>query len=99
MAKNNKELKEMIADIVMDEDELNYIIVLEGDEFAGGAIGLTEDHHVVYDYDKLVQSLIENGGMEDETEAIEWIEYNTIGSLPYMATIGNEPIIIHSFLE
>lgn len=37
MAKNNKELKEMIADMVMDEDELNYIIVLEGDEFAGGA--------------------------------------------------------------
>lgn len=37
----NIELKEIISDMVFDEDELNKIIVLEGDEFADGAIGLT----------------------------------------------------------
>lgn len=34
----NIELKEKIADMVMDDDELDRIIVLEGDEFADGAV-------------------------------------------------------------
>lgn len=89
----NNELKEKISDIVLDEEELNYIIVLEGDEFADGAIGLTDDNHLVYSYEKLIESLAETYG--SETDAIEWLEYNTIRSLSYMSSYGNEPIIIH----
>lgn len=90
---NNEQLKEKISDMVMDEDELDRIIILEGDEFADGAIGLTEDHCVVYSYDKLVDSLSKEYG--STTDAIEWIEYNTIRSLPYMSSYGNVPIIMH----
>ena len=89
----NIELKEKIADMVMDDDELDRIIVLEGDEFADGAVGLTEDNQLVYSYEKLVESLAKEYGTE--TDAIEWLEYNTIRSLPYMTSYGNVPIIMH----
>lgn len=88
----NNELKDIISDVVLDEEELNTILVLEGDEFADGAIGLTHDNHLVYDYDKLVSSLVKHGYTEED--AIDWLDYNTLGSL-----IGNmegykKPIII-----
>lgn len=89
----NIELKQKIADMVMDDDELDRIIVLEGDEFADGAVGLTEDNCLVYSYEKLVDSLAKEYGTE--TDAIEWLEYNTIRSLPYMGSYGNVPIIMH----
>ena len=89
----NTELKEKIADHIMDEDELDKIIVLEGDEFADGCIGITEDNHLVYSYEKLVESLTKEYGSEND--AIEWLEYNTLRAIPYMASQGYEPIIIH----
>ena len=92
----NSELKEQIAEMCMfDETILDNIIILEGDEFADGAIGLSSDDHVVYSYEKLVDSLSKFYG--GELEAIEWLEYNTIRSLPYMDSVGNTPIIIHEF--
>lgn len=32
-----------------------------------------------------------------DTEAIEFIDYNTIRSLPYMKKYGNPPVIIREF--
>lgn len=99
----NKELKDLIYDQVQDEDELDKIVVLEGDEFADGAIGLTEDHRVVYSYDRLVKSLAksyaDDGNIEDpEISAIEWLDYNTLRSLPYMESQGLlAPVIIYEF--
>lgn len=90
---NNDELKELISDAVGgDEEILNEIIVLEGDEFADGAIGLTDDYHVIYDYDRLVVSLMKHNSWTSE-EAIEWIEYNTLRAIPYMSSEGNAPVI------
>ena len=91
----NNDLIEKIQEIVFDEDELNQIIILEGDEFADGAIGITDDHHVVYSYERLVESL--SKVYDSEESAIEWLQYNTIRSLPYMRSEGNEPIIIYEF--
>lgn len=94
----NAELKDMIADMVTDEEELDNIIVLEGDEFADGAIGITESNELVYSYSRLVKSLSEKTDMT-EVDAMEWLDYNTIRSLPYMERHGNVPIIIHEFKE
>lgn len=91
----NNELKEKIADMIIDQDELDKIIVLEGDEFADGAIGLTDDNHLVYSYNKLVESLSKIYGSTED--AIEWLEYNTIRSLGYMSSYGNAPCIIYEF--
>jgi len=45
----NEELKYLISELVGDEEELNQIIILEGDEFADGAIGLSEDNRVAHE--------------------------------------------------
>lgn len=92
---DNNELKDMIADLVFDDEELNQIIVLEGDEFADGAVGLTDDNRLVYSYERLVESLAKVYGSEED--AVDWLEYNTIRSLPYMSSYGNIPLIIHEF--
>ena len=101
----NEELKSLIREFVQDEEELDKIVILEGDEFADGAIGITVDNRVVYSYNRLVQSLAESYSDCDEIEnkelsAIEWIDYNTIRSLPYMEAQGlNAPIIFYEFEE
>lgn len=55
-------------------------------------IGVTEDNRAVYDYEKMVRWLMHIEGWS-ETTAQEWIEYNTVRSLPY----GGEsaPIIVY----
>lgn len=55
-------------------------------------IGVSEDGRVIYDFEKMVDWLIEEENMTDE-EAVEWIEYNTIRALPYMGE--GAPIIMY----
>lgn len=59
-------------------------------------IGVTTDDRAVYDYEKMVQWLIDTENYTEE-EAVEWIDYNTIRALPYMGTDG--PIIVYPFIE
>ena len=56
-----------------------------------GVFGVTDEGLVVYDFDKMVEILVDRDGME-EMEAIEWIEYNTIRALPY---VQNAPIVMN----
>lgn len=46
-------------------------------------IGVSEDGRAIYDYEKMIEWLMDEEGWTDN-EAIEWIETNTIRSLPYM---------------
>ena len=99
--KNNIQLKERIKDFVLDDEILDKIVVLEGNEFARGAIGISEDYRVVYSYEKLVEALAreyeKEGILDPEIEAMEWLNYNTLRSIPYMNSEGLlAPIIIHS---
>lgn len=55
-------------------------------------IGVSEDGRAIYDYEKMVEWLMEEEGWTDE-EAVDWIEYNTIRALPYMGE--GAPIIMH----
>ena len=97
---SNNELKEILYDTIQDEDVLDQMIILEGDEFADGVIGITNDNHVVYSYERLVQSLAKAYRDENQTDeeaelaAMEWIDYNTIRSLPYMEKEGLAPVIM-----
>jgi hypothetical protein len=59
-------------------------------------IGVTEDNRAVYDFEKMVEWLVETEGFTSE-EAVEWIEYNTVRALPYF---GEEaPIIMYPLQE
>lgn len=71
-------------------------IVFDNMSYDGSIVGVTTDGRVVYDYDKMIVEL-----MEDEKcsydDAADWIDYNTIRSLPYAGEHG--PIIMFSILE
>ena len=51
---------------------------------------------LVYKYDKMVESLMEEYWDSEDPylDAVEWIEYNTMRTLPYMDAKGR-PIIIY----
>lgn len=96
---DNNTLKDIIEEYVYDEETLDKIVVLEGDEFADGCIGITEDNRLVYSYDKLADSIARHDEVSVE-DAIDFIEYNTIRSLPYIEGQGLlAPIIIHEFFN
>ncbi len=65
------------------------------------AVIACENGQLVYDYELLVIHFRDHVGMQDEEdpdcplEAIEWIEYNIIRSIPYYRGMGIVPDIRH----
>lgn len=66
-------------------------IILDNSAFDNSIIGVTLDGRLIYDYDKMIEELIEDDGMSFD-EAMEWIDYNKIRALPYAGS--GAPIII-----
>ena len=61
-------------------------------EFAKAIIGVTTDDRLVYSYERITECLMETDEISEE-DAIEYIDYNIVGSLnPH---IEESPIIIH----
>lgn len=79
-------LNEVLEDLGIDR-------VLKIDGFDNSIIGVSEDDRLIYDFDLMVKEYCEQYDC-DEIDAIEWIEYNTIRSLPYLGT--EHPIIMKS---
>ena len=61
-------------------------------DYEDAVIGVTHDGRVVYDYDKMVEYLMNKEGWSD-IDVIEWIDYNVIRSIPYMGS--DAPIIMY----
>ena len=59
-------------------------------------IGVSEDNRAVYDFNKMIEYLIEKEGWTTE-EAIEWIEVNTLRVLSYMGS--DAPIVMYPLLD
>jgi hypothetical protein len=78
--------------------ELGYedVVIFENYSYDDALIGVTEDNRAVYDFDKMVDWLCRTEGFT-VTEAIEWIEYNTIRALPYAGE--DAPIIMYRLEE
>ena len=66
--------------------------ILKDFSYDTALIRVTHDDRTVYDFDKMVEWLMETQGYSQE-EAIEWIEYNTIRALPYMGP--DSPVILY----
>lgn len=62
-------------------------------DFSTAIIGVTDDYHIVYDYDKMVEHLVKYEDMTEE-EAIEWLDYNTLRSY---SSEGLMPIVVYTF--
>lgn len=67
--------------------------VLEPEYFDDAIIGISTEGNVIYSYDRLCDCLVNNDGM-DVVEATEWIEFNTIRSLPYLNS-DRRPVVVH----
>lgn len=70
--------------------EIDNLIIFDNHAYDRSIIGIADDR-LVYDYDKMVEEYMEDEGC-DEADAEEWIQYNTIRSIPYIK--GNKPLII-----
>ena len=76
----------------LKERGFNETSFFENPDFVDAIVGITDEGNLIYDYDKMIQSLVNEGEMNEE-EAIEWIEYNTIRTIPYMGS--RKPIITY----
>jgi len=84
---SNSEIRQTIAEMGYEDT-----LFLDPDYLDEAIIGLTHDGRVAYDYDKLVAAFVTHDNMDAEA-ATEWIEYNTIRSLPYYS---QAPVIIYN---
>lgn len=72
-------------------------LVFDNPDYDPAIIGYTDEGRVVYDFDKMVEHLAKTGQMS-EIDAIEFIEYNTVRSMPYDGE--KSPIIVYPiFIE
>lgn len=71
------------------------VIIFSGDTYDAALVGISEDGRAIYDYDLMVEWLVAQDNITPE-EAMEWIDYNVIRSLPY---VGDKAPIIMFGLE
>ena len=72
------------------------VVILKNYSCDTALIGVTHDNRAVYDFEQMVSWLMEEEGFTEE-EALEWIEYNTIGALPFSEE--DKPIVMYRLLE
>ena len=82
----------MAVNLELREELPEEAIVFDNMSYDGSIIGVTTDGRVVYDFDKMVEELMQDEEWSYE-DAVEWIEYNTIRALPYAGE--NAPIIMY----
>lgn len=68
-------------------------IVFDNPAYDGSIIGVTLSGRVIYLFESMVEELMLDDNI-DETDAIEWIEYNTLRALPYIK--GKSPIVVYA---
>lgn len=70
------------------------ILLFDNPNYESAILGISDDNRVIYDYELMVEYLIEQDNMTVD-DAIDFIEYNTIRALRYM-DINIRPIILNS---
>ena len=69
-------------------------LVFDNPDFDEAIIGVTHDGRAVYNYDSMVNCLIHDEDMSEE-DAVDFIDYNTIRSIPYAGEYA--PVVIYLF--
>lgn len=65
-------------------------------DYDSAIVGVSDNGAVIYDYDLMVKHLMDTDGMTAD-EAVEFIDYSTLRSLPYAQE--PRPIIMYSLWE
>ncbi len=68
------------------------VLLFSNPSYGDALIGVTTDNRAVYEYNAMVDWLIENDDMSYD-EAVEWIDYNTLRALPYYGETA--PIVVY----
>ena len=84
---------ENLAEIKLIERGYEGVIIFNNFSYDTALIGVTNTHRAVYNYELMLEFLINEEGFSDYTDAAEWIDYNTLGSLPSFG--GRSPIILY----
>lgn len=63
--------------------EYEETIFFENPSFVKAITGITDSGQLIYDYDLMIAAAMEEENWNAD-EAVDWIEYNTIRSIPYM---------------
>lgn len=58
-------------------------VFFENPSFVKAITGITDSEQLIYDYDLMIAAAMEEENWEAE-EAIEWIDFNTLRSIPYI---------------
>lgn len=76
----------MIADMGYEN-----AIVFDSPSYDGAIIGVSDDGRVIYDFEMMIQCLMDDEGMS-EIDAADFISYNSIRAAAY---IPNGPIVMY----
>lgn len=68
-------------------------VVFDNYAYDNSIIGITLDGRAIYDYNKMVKELMEDEDW-NETDATEWVEYNTLRALPYAGE--KRPMVVYA---
>jgi len=79
----DRELEDTVYLTKLNDEQADYVTAI---------IGVTDEGTLVYDYNKMVEYLMNTDNMSYE-DAVEWIDYNTIRTLPYMGIM--KPVIMY----
>lgn len=88
--KNVEELKDSLKEIGYEDT-----VVFENPSYLKAIIGISDDGALCYSYEKMIECLMEEDGMDYEG-AMEFIDYNTIRALPYASSMGVRPIVVYN---
>lgn len=78
----DKEIRKAIENYAIENEIEEGIMLFDASAYDKSIVGITDDGRAIYDFNKMVEEYAHDNAC-DETEAIEWIEYNTMRALPY----------------
>ena len=87
----NKELRELIAKSSQDA------VLFDNPSFDKSIVGISSEGGVIYKYELMIEELKNEDDISYE-EAAEFIDYNTLRSLPYTTSVGIPPIIMYDLI-
>ena len=83
--------RELLCNIGYDN-----LVVFDDPDYDAAIIGVSHDDRVIYDYNKMIVCFMEEEHVSAE-EAAEFIDYNTIRSIPYVG--AKAPIVMYNIKE
>lgn len=86
----------MSVDLELRKELPEEALVFDHFAYDDAIIGVSSDGRAVYDYEMMINDLVVNEEFTYE-EAAEWIDYNTVRSIPYCGQ--HAPIIMYPIVR